>query len=97
MTRPALSNMGKQIVQRDEIYGKGGPLAPLQSYHHIALIKFAWYMLRVKNLHSGLHSDPLGTHLSVSLPPQCPFIAVVCISTPRITLKAVFPSVEIIN
>ena len=37
-------------------------LAPiLRSCHKMSLIKFSWCVLRGKNMHSGSHSDPLGS------------------------------------
>ena len=42
----------------------------LQSYHKMSIIKFAWYVLRVKNMHPGSPSDPSGT-AAAEAKPRC--------------------------
>ena len=40
----------------------------LQSYHKMSLIKVAWHVLRVKNMHPGSPSDPSRTAAAQAKP-----------------------------
>ena len=40
----------------------------LQSFHKITLIKVAWHVVRVKNMHLGSPSDPSGTAAAEAKP-----------------------------
>ena len=42
----------------------------LQAYHKMSIIKVAWYVLRVKNMHPGSPSDPSGT-AAAEAKPRC--------------------------